>query len=253
MPSRVKLIAADCLQAMRSLPDACCDLICADLPYGKTQNAWDRVIPIEPMFSEFRRIARPAAPTVLLAAQPFASRLICANEDEFRYDLIWRKNKSTGFLNAKRQPLRNHEHLLVFYREQPIYNPQKTQGHVPGHKATRAKASSNYGAHHSTDYGGNTDRYPLSVLDVPIMNNDSPDKTHPTQKPVELMEWIIRTFTNEEHVVLDPTMGVGTTGIACCRQNRHFIGIELKPEYAEMAERRIRDYTTPSRTPNVKP
>jgi len=173
-----------------------------------------------------------------MAAQPFAARLVCSNEKDFRYDLIWYKNKATGFLNAKRMPLRAHEHILIFYRQTPIYNPQKTNGHEPGHNAKRATKSSNYGAYESTEYGGSTERYPTSVLSIPIINNDSPDKEHPTQKPVPLMEWLIASYSVPGNVVLDITAGSGTIGVAANNLNRHAILFELNPTYIEIAQRR---------------
>lgn len=162
-----------------------------------------------------------------------------SNPTDFRYDLIWRKNKPTGFLNANRQPLRIHEHILVFYRAQPFYAAQKTQGHKPGHKATQASASSNYGAQVAPSYGGNTDRHPTSVIDMPIINNDDPAKVHPTQKPVALMEWLIRSYTQPGDTVLDCAMGSGTTGVAAQMIGRGFIGIELNQEYVAVAEGRL--------------
>lgn len=229
----------DCLGITPQMRPACVDMIFADLPYGTTQNAWDTPLPFGPMWEAFNHVAKPNAAIVLMAAQPFASQLVCSNPKHFRYDLIWRKNKSTGFLNAKRMPLRAHEHILVFYREAPTYNPQKTNGHEPGHKATRAKKSTNYGDYRSTDYGGSTERYPTSVLDIPILNNDSPDKVHATQKPVDLVRWFVRSYTNPGAIVLDPTMGVGTTGIAALQEGRGFIGIEKHEEFYREAERRL--------------
>lgn len=235
----IKILTGDCLQILPKLPTASVDLVLSDLPYGQTRNVWDRIIPIEPMWREVRRVAKPAAAVVFMAAQPFASRLVCGNTDDFRYDLIWRKNKPTGFLNAKRQPLRAHEHLLVFYRLPPFYNPQKTQGHEPGHKTQRAKKSTNYGAYESTFYGGNTDRYPTSVLSIPVINNDDPTKEHPTQKPQLLMEWVIASYTKPGQIVLDIAAGSGTTGLAARALNRSALLIELNPAYVELSRRRL--------------
>lgn len=239
-----RILIGDCLALVPQMRDASIDMILADLPYGTTQNAWDIPLAFEPMWQQFHRVAKPNAAIVLMAAQPFAAQLICSNLKNFRYDLIWRKNKPTGFLNAKRQPLRTHEYVLVFYREPPTYNPQKTQGHAPGNYARRTKHSTNYGAQTPTEYGGSTERYPTSVLDIPIINNDSPDKSHPTQKPVALMQQLVLSYTTENAIVLDPTMGVGTTGVACRDTNRHFIGIELNPDYAELARTRIENSAT---------
>lgn len=211
----------------------------ADVPYGQTQNAWDRPIPFEPMWRELRRVTKLHGAIVLMAAQPFASKLVCSNLQDFRYDLIWSKNKPTGFLNAKKQPLRSHEHILVFYRKPPFYAPQMTTGHKPGNYAKRVKHSTNYGAQTPTEYGGSTERYPTSVIPLPIINNDDPDKRHPTQKPVDLMAWLIRSYTHPGDTVLDIAAGSGTTAIAALREGRRYICIEREPNYIEIAESRV--------------
>lgn len=236
----MSVIVGDCLEVMPMLEAGSVDLVLSDLPYGKTQNWWDAVIPIDTMFRELNRVTKQTAAIVLMAAQPFASDLIYANRKHFRYDLIWRKNKPTGFLNAKKQPLRNHEHILVFYRSQPFFEPQMTSGHKPVHSAVQASHGKNYGRKtRSVVSGGSTERYPTSVIDMPIINNDDPDKRHPTQKPVALMEWLIRSYSRPGDVVLDPAMGSGTTGVAARNLDRNFIGIEKIGEYAEMARRRL--------------
>lgn len=234
-----QITTGDCLIEMQRIAAASVDMVLCDLPYGQTQNAWDRVIDMPAMWAQLRRITKPSAAIVLMAAQPFAARLIASNEREFRYDLIWRKNKATGFANANRQPLRCHEHILVFYRAQPFYEPQKTQGHKPANSARRAKMGSNYGAMEAVPYGGNTDRHPTSVIDMPIINNDDPSKVHPTQKPVALMEWLIRSYTKPRDMVLDFAMGSGTTGVAAMLLDRDFTGIEINEDYSAVAERRI--------------
>lgn len=233
------ILTGDCLALLPRFPVNSVDLILSDLPYGQTQNPWDRVIPIDAMWREVRRVAKRNAAIIFMAAQPFASDLIVSNRDEFRYDLIWQKNKPTGFLNANRQPLRIHEHILVFYRAAPVYHPQKTQGHEPGHKAQRAKKSSNYGAYESTGYGGSTERHPTSIVPIPIINNDSPDKFHPTQKPVDLMSHLIRSYSDEGALVLDIAAGVGTTAVAASLCGRRSIAIELNHDYVAIAKRRL--------------
>jgi len=233
------ILSGDCLQILPHLPPNSVDLILSDPPYGQTQNAWDEPIASTPLWKELNRIGKPAAPIIFTAIQPFASQLINSNTKQFRYDLIWHKNKSTGFLNAKRQPLRSHEHILVFYRRSPLYNPQKTSGHEPSHAATRPR-SNNYGAYRTTFYeGGDTDRYPTSVLQIPVINNDSPDKMHPTQKPVDLFRYLIRTYTNPGDLVLDFAAGSGTTGVAALAENRRVILIEKNPDYVEFIRKRI--------------
>lgn len=233
------IICGDCLDVMGRIEAESVDLVLSDLPYGQTQNEWDIPIPFEPMWAGIHRVTKPNAAVVLFAAQPFASLLICSNLKDFRYDLIWRKNKPTGFLNAKKQPLRNHEHILIFYRKPPRYTPQMTSGHRPGNYAVRTKGSTNYGAQTETEYGGSTERYPLSVLDFPIINNDNPDKHHPTQKPIELMGWFIRSYTERGQMVLDISAGVGTTGLAAMREGREFVCIERERSYCDIAEQRL--------------
>lgn len=236
------IICGDCIEVMSRFPAGGIDMVLADVPYGQTRNSWDQPIPFEPMWEQLRRVAKPNAAIVLMAAQPFASKLICSNEKDFRYDLIWAKNKPTGFLNAKKQPLRNHEHILVFYRKPPSYFPQMTVGHKPGNYARRVKHSSNYGAQTPTEYGGATERYPLSILEVPIINNDSPDKYHPTQKPVDLMSWLVRTYTERGQTVLDIAAGSGTTAVAALREGRGYVCIEQEPGYVKVAERRVAEF-----------
>lgn len=238
--SKFYLRFGECLQVMAEMPPACIDLILADLPYGTTQNEWDVPIPYAPLWAAYWRIAKPTTPVILTATQPFASALIASSPAEFRYDLIWRKNKATGFLNAKKQPLRQHESVLVFYKKAPFYCPQMTTGHKPGNYARRTQHSTNYGAQVPTEYGGSTERYPLSVIDIPIINNDSDEKQHPTQKPVELMAWLVRSYSRPNAIVLDNAMGAGTTGVASVQEGRCFVGIEKNPEFYEIAERRIR-------------
>lgn len=240
---RGTMLCGDCIDVMAGLPAGSVDMVLADVPYGQTQNAWDQPIPFAPMWEQLRRVTKINGAMVLMAAQPFASKLVTSNLQDFRYDLIWRKNKPTGFLNANRQPLRNHEHILVFYRKPPIYFPQKTQGHEPLHQAVQTSHGKNYGAKTKrTESGGNTDRFPMSVITVPIVNNDSKDKMHPTQKPVGLMAWLIRSYTEPGQTVLDFAAGAGTTALAAIQESRRYICIEKEPKYAAMAERRIMSY-----------
>jgi DNA modification methylase len=237
----VTILKGDCLSILPTLEPGSIDMVLADVPYGQTQNGWDVPIPFEPMWRELRRVTKPAAAIVLMAAQPFASKLVCSNLEDFRYDLIWQKNKPTGFLNAKKQPLRNHEHMLMFYRKPPFYLPQMTTGHKPVHAATQTSHGKNYGAKTAPiKSGGSTERYPGSIIPMPIINNDDPEKWHPTQKPVDLFAWLIRSYTAAGQTILDFTAGSGTTAVAAQREGRSAVLIELHSEYAAMAERRIR-------------
>ena len=233
-----RLMHGDCLELMKELPDASVDMILCDLPYGTTACKWDSVIPFEPLWEQYKRIAKPNAAIVLFGAEPFSSHLRLSNLKLFKYDIIWDKVKGTGFLNAKRQVMRNHEIISVFYKRQCTYNPQKTTGH-------NLKKSSR-GKHLHTDVYGqmnndcvyeSTERYPRSIQVFSPDTQNSP--LHPTQKPVALCEWLIRTYTNGGDLVLDNCMGSGTTGVACINTERRFIGIEQDDEYFNVATERM--------------
>lgn len=232
-----RLILGDCLDVLPTLPDKSIDLVLCDPPYGTTQNHWDSEIPLQPLWCELLRLCRGAI--VLTAAQPFASALIASAPALFRYDLIWRKNKAAGHLNAKRQPLRQHEHILVFSREAPPYYPQKSTGHEARTGWKRRKGSTNYGEERENFYEPDDTRYPVSVLDFAVLNNDSPDRIHPTQKPVELFEYLIRTYSQLDQAVLDFAAGSGTTAIAAMRAGRRWIAIEKDPAIQASAAARI--------------
>ncbi|WP_242224507.1 site-specific DNA-methyltransferase [Bacillus cereus group sp. BfR-BA-01380] len=225
---------------MKLLQSKSIDMILCDLPYGVTQNKWDVVIPFNEMWDQYERIIKDNGAIVLTATQPFAAQLIASNPKLFRYDLIWKKNKSTGFLNAKKMPLRSHEYILVFYKKLPTYNPQKTTGHKPVNQYTKRSADgTNYGNTKLVSGGGQTDRYPNSIIDIPVVNNDSKERIHPTQKPVELFEWLIKSYTNEGNIVLDNCIGSGATAVAAINTNRNFIGFEISEEYCAAANERI--------------
>lgn len=237
------IILGDCLDVMGNMPDKSMDMILSDPPYAITsRNEWDTIIPFESMWEHFERISKDNAAMVFTAAQPFASKLVMSNLKLFRYDIVWIKNNSTGFLNAKKMPLRKHELILVFYKKLPIYNPQKTLGHRPINSYTKRKDNStNYGeVQQGIGGGGQTDRYPTSVLNFPVINNYSNERLHPTQKPVSLFEWLIKTYTNEGMTVLDNCIGSGTTAIACINTNRTYVGIEKHRLYYEVAIERIK-------------
>lgn len=235
---------ADCFDAMKEIPDGVVDMILCDLPYGTTQNKWDSVLPFERLWKEYWRVAKPNAAVVLTATQPFSSALVTSQIDRFKYEWIWRKSRVTGVLNAKKQPLRQHEVVLVFYREQPTYTPQGLEN---CHKRTgtgnvAGKASSNYGAIAQTEdnrYLQTQTGYPRSVLDIASVGGST---VHPTQKPVALFEYLIKTYTNENELVLDNTAGSGTTAIAAINTNRKWICIEKDETYANKAIERIRNH-----------
>lgn len=226
--SNVQLILGDCLEKMKDIPDGSVDMILCDLPYGTTQNKWDSMIPFDALWKEYKRICKGSV--VLTAAQPFTSSLVMSNINEFKYCWVWKKSKPTGHLNAKKQPLRNTEDIVVFYKNQTTYNPQGTR---PTDVMVSRTNRGNYGECSKTTRQTVTG-YPTTILDFRTENG-----IHPTQKPVALMEYLIRTYTNEAETVLDNTMGSGTTGVACVNTGRNFIGIELDEGYFKIAEKRI--------------
>lgn len=229
----MNLMQGDCLERMKEIPDGSVDMVLTDPPYGTTACKWDSIIPLEPMWEQLKRVIKPNGAIVMTASQPFTTTLIASNMKMFRYDLKWCKTQGTGFYNANRMPLRAHEDILVFYGKLPTYNPQKTEGKP--YRQRRGTASDVYQGkdlHETVSDGG---RHPLSWR---TFKRDK-DKVHPTQKPVALMEYLIKTYTNEGDTVLDFTMGSGSTGVAAKNLNRSFIGIELDPEYFDIAKQRI--------------
>jgi site-specific DNA-methyltransferase (adenine-specific) len=228
----INLMQGDCLELMTTIPDGSVDMVLTDPPYGTTACKWDSVIPFEPMWEQLKRVTKKSGAIVMTASQPFTSALGASNISELRYSWCWRKSASTGHLNAKRMPMSDFEDVMVFYRSQPTYNPQ---GLVPFGKVTRRGGNGGcYGDSGKSNLQEFTN-YPRRTLDIA-----SEGKTvHPTQKPVALMEYLIRTYTNEGETVLDFTMGSGTTGVAAKNLNRSFIGIELDPDYFQIAKQRI--------------
>lgn len=242
----IKLYQGDCLELMREIPDASVDMVLCDLPYGVTACTWDAVIPFISLWESYARVIKTNGAIVLTASQPFMSDLVQSKRDWFRYEFIWHKNTGSGFAAAKYQPMRYHENIAVFYKERPTYNPQRVERFSESSKKAYKKPHSGcYKANHvnigkvSPQYDSET-KGPTSVLDFKSVNNAS-GKLHPTQKPVELMEYLIKTYTNEGDTVLDNTMGSGTTGVACVNLGRNFLGIEKDPEYFAIAARRIMD------------
>jgi site-specific DNA-methyltransferase (adenine-specific) len=223
----------DCLELMRDVPDGSVDLVLCDLPYGTTQNKWDSVLPLDALWREYTRICRGAI--VLTAQAPFDKVLGASNVGMLRYEWIWRKEAGTGFLNAKKAPLKDHENVLVFYGKPPTYNPQMRTGFKP-YKCKQGHVGSNYGSVRPENVSeSDGSRYPVTVLDF----KRDKDKLHPTQKPVALMEYLVKTYTNEGDTVMDNCMGSGTTGVACVNTGRHFIGFEKDPGYFIVASERI--------------
>lgn len=238
----VKILQGDCLEVMKGIPDGSVDLILCDLPYGTTRNKWDSIIDLDLLWQQYERIIKDNGAIVLTAQTPFDKVLGVSNLKLLRYEWIWEKTAATGHLNAKKMPMKAHENILVFYKKIPTYNPQKTFGHE--RKVSKAehkincKKTENWGEHGLTSYDS-TERYPRSVLLFPSDKQKS--KLHPTQKPAALMEYLIRTYTDEGDLVLDNCLGSGTTGVACVNNDRKFIGIELDETYFNIAKERIED------------
>lgn len=236
-----RVYARDCLEGLRDLPAGCVDLVFADLPYGRTRSAWDRPVRLALLWPALRRACKPRAAMVFTGVQPFSSLLVCSNLAEFRFSMVWRKNKSTGFLNAKRQPLRAHEDILVFARKAPRYRPRMTEGHEPGHAVKgRLSKTSIYGATPvPRSWGGSTKRYSTSVLEVAVVNGDAPDRGHVNQKPEALSAWFIEAYTDPGDLVLDPTAGSGSALAAAKRLGRRFVGFEQDAKTARAANARL--------------
>lgn len=218
------------------------DLILADLPFGMTQNGWDSVIPLQPLFEQYQRVIKDHGDVLLFGMGMFGAQLMMSAPKQmpYRYDWIWQKPMPVGFLNAKRMPLRIHEHICVFYKKLPTYNPQMRKGFKPYYKTwTKSRGGSNYGtlrdrsAYESKDGS----RYPIDVINFSNANHSNAH--HPMQRPVDLLEYLIKTYTDEGMTVLDNTMGSGSTGVAAVNLKRNFIGMELDDKYFEIAKERI--------------
>lgn len=232
----INLMKGDCLELMKTVPDGSIDMVLTDPPYGTTACKWDSVIPFEPMWEQLKRVTKKNGAIVMTSAQPFTSALVMSNVKMFKDCLVWKKNVASNFLNANKMHLKRHEDVCVFYRSPPRYNKQLGVGTAYTNKRSGADDSGScYGSvakRTSTENKGG--RNPISVLEF-----DRDVGLHPTQKPVALMEYLIKTYTNEGETVLDFTMGSGTTGVAAKSLNRDFIGIELDENYYNIAKERI--------------
>nr|WP_295602474.1 site-specific DNA-methyltransferase [uncultured Terrisporobacter sp.] len=244
---RYRLYQGDCLEIMKNLKDKSIDCIICDLPYGVTsKNKWDTIIPYEPLWKEYKRIIKDNGAIILFGQDKFTAKTMLSNEKMHRYNLVWNKVLTSGFLNAGRMPLREHEDIMIFYKKSPTYNPQFTEGkplHGMGAKFKKIKNNNNnYNDFNScnnpsANREGDTKKYPKSILTFP--RKSSSKMLHPTEKPVELLEYLIKTYSNEGDVILDNCMGSGSTGVACLKTNRDFIGIELDKGYFNMSKNRI--------------
>jgi len=229
------LYLGDCLEVMKIIPDKSIDMILCDLPYGTTQNKWDCPINLQLLWKTYKRIATDNCAIILFAQTPFDKILGCSNIKMLKYEFIWDKVLGTGHLNAKSMPLKNHENILVFYKKQPIYNPQMRKGQP--YTCASGKGSANYGDQKSTVTINSGDRFPLSIIKF----KRDKEKAHTTQKPVALLEYLIKTYTNKDTIILDNCMGSGSTGIAANYIDRNFIGIEKDIDIFNVAVQRIKN------------
>lgn len=245
-----KVFQGDCLEVMRDIPNQSIDMVLCDLPYGTTQNKWDSIIPLEDLWKEYDRIIKPNGAIVLTSQGVFTAKLILSNIKNFKYKVVWEKSKPTNFLNAKIQPLRKHEDICVFYKKQPVYNPQKTKG-VPYNKGVRKnQLSGSYGDFNPVEVKSSGERYPTDIVYFKTAESEG-KVVHPTQKPISLGRYFIRTYTNKGDIVLDNTCGSGSFLVAAVLEERNFIGIEKnhqselfkneKVDYIKICNNRIRD------------
>ncbi len=239
---KIELMQGDCLEKMKDIPDKSIDMILCDLPYGTTACKWDTIIPFEPLWEQYKRIIKDNGAIVLTASQPFTSALVMSNVKWFKYEWIWEKSHPTGFASSKYNPLKYHESVIIFSKKTTIYNPQMTTGkpnHSMGKILNGGIIKSDSQLHIKAIQSQQSEnKYPKSIQKF---SNPRFKNMHPTQKPVALFEYLIKTYTNEGDLVLDNCMGSGTTGVACKNLNRNFIGIELDPEYFKIAEKRINE------------
>lgn len=259
-----RIIKGDCLDVMPSIPDKSIDMILCDLPYGTTQNKWDSVISLDKLWKEYKRIIKDNGAIVLTSQGIFTAKLILSNEKWFKYKVVWIKSKPTNFLNAKKQPLRKHEDICVFYRKQPTYNPQMTEGTAYDKGVRKDQYTGSYGDFKPRRVKSNGKRYPLDVIAYEEKHDDfvycktaeSEGKVyHPTQKPIELGRYLIRTYTNEGDIVLDNACGSGSFLVAAAKENRRYIGIEKNEnvllhkkepiDYIEVSKQRIEEVVKP--------
>lgn len=230
----------DCLEGMKLIPDKSIDMILCDLPYGTTRNKWDSVIPLDKLWEQYQRVIKDNGAIVLTSAEPFTSMLVTSNIKMFRYDIIWEKQKGSDPLNAKRKPLRSHENILVFYKKLPTYNPQFEYGEPYIRKGDCSVKSNNFNKANVVRDLGSEDgkRYPKTVIKFSNEGMNSKN-LHPTQKPLKLFEWLLKTYSNEGEVILDNCLGSGTTAVACELNNRKWIGFETEQEYIKVINKRL--------------
>lgn len=244
------ILHGDCLELMKDIPNGSIDMILCDLPYGTTACKWDVIIPFDKLWEQYERIIKPNGAIVLTASQPFTTELINSKRTLFRYEMIWAKNMPTGVFNANKMPMKAHENVLVFYKSLPTYNPQKTKRTEKELKRFMKEPivtkieNSVYGSFDKTDLGRDAEmKNPNSLLLFDVVNGRNGDKQpHPTQKPVSLFEYLIKTYTNENDLVLDNCAGSGTTAIACLNTNRQFIVMEKEQKYFDIINKRVKEH-----------
>lgn len=236
---QTQLFMGDCLNLMPDIPDGSVDMILCDLPYGTTKNKWDCIIDLDKLWAQYKRVIKPTGCIALFAQTPFDKVLGSSNLKMLKYEWIWEKTESTGFLNAKKMPLKTHENILIFYNKPPTYNPQFTYDGKPYKYEKSHIGSSNYGNSSGTNGVIENDgrRYPKSI--IRFKKDKQKTALHPTQKPLALIEYLILTYTKGGDTVLDNCMGSGTTGVACLATGRNFIGMELEQKYFDIATERI--------------
>lgn len=244
-----RVLCGDCLDIMQSIPDKSVDMILCDLPYGTTQNKWDSVIPLDKLWEHYHRIIKDNGAIVLTSQGIFTAKLILSNEKNFKYKIVWEKSKSTNFLNAKKQPLRKHEDICVFYKKQPLYDPQMHQGEPYNKGIRKDQLTGSYGDFKPTEVKSDGQRYPSDIVYFKTAESEG-EVFHPTQKPVELGKYLIKTFTKKGDIILDNTCGSGSFLVSAVLENRNFIGIEKNHkvhlfkkkeiDYIEVCENRVK-------------
>ena len=239
--SNINLYQGDCLEIMKEIKDKSIDMILCDLPYGTTSCKWDTVIPFEPLWEHYNRVIKDNGAICLFGSEPFSSKLRISNLRMYKYDWIWKKTKAQGFLNSKKMPLKDYENICVFYKRLPVYNPQ---GIIYGNFQNDRKSKYNKGEDicgKEKEFGiSHMSNFPKQIIE--FSNPSGKGQLHPTQKPVALLEYLVKTYTNEGDTVLDNCMGSGTTGVACVNLHRKFIGIEKDKKYFEIAKTRIKEF-----------
>ena len=233
-----QVLQGDCFEVMKDIPDGSVDMILCDLPYGTSKCKWDVLVPFEPLWEQYKRVIKLKGAIVLTASQPFTSVLITSNLKDYRYNWVWEKSKATGYLNSKKLPMKAHEDICVFYQKPPTYNPQMWQS-TPYYKGSAHRPTDVYGKQREVLVKNDTGlRYPRTVQYFKTAESEG-KVHHPTQKPISLFEYLIRTYTNENEIVLDSCAGAGTTALAALNSNRKYICIEKDKEYYDVMRNRI--------------